>query len=428
MVGSEKARNGFKPDLVYSGGARQRAKVGIMMVMKAETANQNQFSSAIIKSADSADAFRKAIAKAREPFKSSPSLACIFLSPHHVEHLERIADDLPELLGTSAIIGCTAESIVGTATEVEYEPAISVWLARFSSDIQVECMRLTYQRTADGGVIEGWTGDITSPWPDGTVLTLLGDPYTFPADLLLEQMNEDRPKVRVVGGMASAPSPGANRLIGGGKVYRDGAIVAMLRGPVKLRTVVSQGCRPIGKPFVVTKSERNIIQELGGKPALLQLKSVFDTLPGREQELVTKALHLGRVVSEYQDQFEQGDFLIRNVMGWDPSDGSIAIGDFIRVGQTVQFHVRDEEIADHDLRQRLKLASSEPMSSSAGALMFTCNGRGTQMFSRPHHDAECVANSLGTLPLAGFFAAGEIGPVGHQNFMHGFTASIAIFE
>jgi small ligand-binding sensory domain FIST len=197
---------------------------------------------------------------------------------------------------------------------------------------------------------------------------------------------------------------------------------------VKLHAVVSQGCRPIGRSFVVTKAERNVIFELGGKPALVQLREIFDALPTSEQRLVQRALHVGRVVSEYKERFEQGDFLIRNVVGIDAASGAIAIGDYIRPGQTVQFHIRDQEAADAELKQLLSAAKKKSRAQPAGALLFTCNGRGSRMFSQPHHDAAAIAQCLGPLPLAGFFAQGELGPIGQQNFIHGFTASVALFE
>jgi len=234
--------------------------------------------------------------------------------------------------------------------------------------------------------------------------------------------------VRVVGGMASsATQPGENRLFLGPRTHSTGAAAVLLRGDVRLKTVVSQGCRPIGRPLVVTKAERNVLIELGGKRALLQLKEIFDSLPTREQQLVQRGLHVGRVVNEYREQFELGDFLIRNVIGIDPNEGTIAIGDFFRPGQTVQFHIRDHETADDDLRQHLA-AASQAGPTPAGALLFTCNGRGARLFGKPHHDATCVREAWGNIPLAGFFAAGEIGPVGNQNYMHGFTASLAVFE
>jgi small ligand-binding sensory domain FIST len=177
----------------------------------------------------------------------------------------------------------------------------------------------------------------------------------------------------------------------------------------------------------VTKAERNVIYELGGKPALAQLREIFDTLPTREQRLVQRALHVGRVVSEYQERFEQGDFLVRNVVGIDASTGAIAIGDYIRPGQTIQFHIRDQEAADAELTQLLADARNCDGASPAGALLFTCNGRGTRMFSQPHHDADAIRHAFGSIPLGGFFAQGELGPIGKQNFTHGFTASIALF-
>jgi len=245
----------------------------------------------------------------------------------------------------------------------------------------------------------------------------------------VRRMNEDRPGVPVLGGMASGGSaPGENCLILGERRFQSGAVAALIHGEVRISSVVSQGCRPIGQPFVVTRAEANVIHELGGVPPLVQLKEMFKTLSEREQQLVRHGLHFGRVLNEYQDQFHRGDFLVRNVIGADPQSGAIAIGDYVRPGQTVQFHVRDEETADEDLRHLLQGARNSVASQSRGALLFTCNGRGTRLFGSADHDARCVREALGEIPLAGFFAQGEIGPVAGKNFLHGFTASVAIFE
>lgn len=357
-----------------------------------------------------------------------PDLAVLFFSPHHAQQADALAARACELLGTENLVGCTGESIVGTLREVEDQPAISLWLARWPG-VTSRVLHLEFQRTPEGGVIQGWPDDLTGEWPANAFLMILGEPFSFPADALLERLNEDRPGVAVVGGMASGGnSPGENRLVMGNKTLAEGAVAVLVHGPIRLRTLVSQGCRPIGKHFVVTKAERNVITELGGKPALLQLKEIFDSLPTREQVLVQRSPHLGRVVSEYQEKFEQGDFLVRNVVGIDPQAGAVAINDYIRVGQTVQFHVRDQESADAELKQLLSAVKKTSKSPPLGALLFTCNGRGTRLFSSPHHDAEAVAKKLGEIPLAGFFAQGEFGPIGGQNFVHGFTASLALFE
>jgi len=374
------------------------------------------------------DALHETAAAALESLGGTADVALLFFSPHHAAAAEEIAKKACDLIGTSHLLGCTGEAIAGTAREVEEEPALSLWLARWPG-ARLTAMHLDFERTPEGGALKGWPDELADEWPAGSFLIVLGEPFSFPADFLLERMNEDRPNVPVIGGMASGGAqPGENRLLLGSATHTEGAIALHVSGPVHLKTVVSQGCRPIGKPFVVTKAERNIIYELGGKPAMAQLREIFDTLPTSEQQLVQRALHVGRVVSEYQERFEQGDFLVRNVIGIDANSGAIAIGDYIRPGQTVQFHVRDEEAADAELKQLLSTAKKNCSSPPAGALLFTCNGRGTRMFSQPNHDAAAVARALGPIPLAGFFAQGELGPIGRQNFIHGFTASIGLFS
>jgi small ligand-binding sensory domain FIST len=361
-----------------------------------------------------------------------PHLAVLFFSPHHVENLSIIRQTVQQQTGADVVIGCTGESIVGTspadgAVEMEWQPALSLFVASLP-EVQLTPFHLQFERTPDGGTLIGWPDALTEDWPAGASLMVLGDPFSFPVDALLERVNEDHPGVPVFGGMASgAAAPGEVRLLLNDAELVDGALAVLFSGPLKIRNVVSQGCRPIGKHFVITKAERNIIQQLGGAPALQQLKEIFQTLPARDQQLAQQGLHVGRVMNEYQDQFEQGDFLIKNVVGIDPESGGIAIGDYVRVGQTVQFHVRDEDSADAELAQLLAKACGDSASAPAGALLFTCNGRGTRMFSTAHHDAAKLHEICGEIPLAGFFAQGELGPVAGKNFIHGFTASVALF-
>ncbi|MFO0818915.1 MAG: FIST N-terminal domain-containing protein [Pirellulales bacterium] len=378
--------------------------------------------------ADAHSAVAEGVVSLRQQLEGTlPSFVMLFASASHAGKLADAVQSVRDELGTRHVIGCTAESVAGGGREIEGEDALAMWAIHLP-DVQVDSFRLAFARTPEGGVFEGWPDEALGDWPSDSCLLLLGDPFSFPADFLLERFNEDRPGVKVVGGMASgASTPGANRLILGSTTYSEGAVAVLLRGPSGLRTVVSQGCRPIGKPLVVTKAERNILIELGGRPALEQLKKVYDELPTREQQLFQRGLHVGRVVSEYQESFTAGDFLIRNVVGIDPRNGAVAVGDFFRPGQTVQFHLRDQETADDDLKQLLRDLSSDSSVKAAGALLFTCNGRGTRLFAQPHHDAQCIQQALGEIPLAGFFAAGELGPVGQENFMHGFTASIAVF-
>ncbi|MCO6453945.1 MAG: FIST C-terminal domain-containing protein [Pirellulaceae bacterium] len=387
---------------------------------------QSRFASALSTREALADAVREAADRSLEQLGGPPDLAVAFVSPlYSAGELERLPEQLCQRLGSERLLGCTGESIVGTGREVEGQPALSLWLARLPGT-RLTPLALQFERTPDGGSIVGWPHELDGAWPDGAHLLALGEPYTFPADLLLERMNEDRPGVPIVGGMASGGlGPGENRLFLGPRTLDGGAVACLVAGGVHMETVVSQGCRPIGRPLVVTKAERNIVYQLGGRPALEQLREMFAELPNREQQLVQQGLHLGRVVNEYQDHFEQGDFLVRNVIGFQPQEGALAVGDYMRAGQTVQFHVRDQQTADAELRTLL--ARRRQQRNWRAALLFTCNGRGTRLFDQPDHDAACVASALGQLPLAGLFAQGEIGPIAGKNFLHGFTASLALF-
>jgi small ligand-binding sensory domain FIST len=200
-----------------------------------------------------------------------------------------------------------------------------------------------------------------------------------------------------------------------------GAVAVLLSDDVPVTPVVSQGCRPIGQPFTVTNAKQNLVLELAGQPAMQRLQELVLAADEDERELMRQGLHLGVVVDEHKLDFSRGDFLVRNVLGADRNNGAIAVGELVQVGQTVQFHVRDANAADEDLRALLNSVEGD------AALLFTCNGRGSHLFGVPNHDAGVVDDLLGPLPLAGAFCAGEIGPVGGKNFLHGFTASLAVF-
>jgi small ligand-binding sensory domain FIST len=387
----------------------------------------SQFASSLSTESDWQNATAEVCRQIGEQLTSPANLAFVFISQQHAENAAGIARKIQAATSCHALIGCTGESIIGRSQEVEQGPAISLWTACLP-EVESIPMHLTYDKTADGGSILGWPDATMEPWPAGSMFFLLADPFSFPTDALISQLNSKEAGIPIVGGNASGgQAPEENRLLAGDQVVTEGAAAILLRGNTGIRTLVSQGCRPVGEHLVITRSEGNVIYELGGKPALLQLKQIFDTLPTHEQSLIQHGLHVGRVVSEYQDQFEQGDFLVRNVLGIDPDKGSIAVADFLRPGQTIQFQIRDQHTADVELNQLLQKLQGDENFTAGGGLLFSCNGRGTQLFSEPHHDASAVNQALGPIPLAGFFAAGEIGPVGKENFVHGFTASLALF-
>lgn len=348
---------------------------------------------------------------------AAPEAALLFLTAPHAQAANEIATVVRERLQPGALIGVSAVAVVGGDLEIEERPAVSLWAGRFEGATPV---RFTASREIDGFRIEGPAQETLD---SAHTLLLLSDPFTFPVGEFVEQMAVDHPRVLVVGGMASAGHrPGSNRLMLDDQVFRDGAVGLLLSGPTRVTTVVSQGCRPIGKPLVVTKAEGNVIYELAGRNAYQQLVALFQQLDDGDRELAGRGLHVGRVIDEHKMDFGRGDFLIRSVLGVDQGTGAVAVGDVVSVGSIIQFQVRDADSADEDLRQLMNGQAAD------GALLFTCNGRGTNLFSEPHHDASLVSKMLDRVPVSGMFCAGEVGPVGSRSFIHGFTASLALFH
>jgi small ligand-binding sensory domain FIST len=349
--------------------------------------------------------------------ESPPDLAMLFVTPVHAAVLKEIVTTVNATLRPASMLGCAAVSVVGGEKEVERGPAISLWAGRTGP---VTPFHLRVAQSPDGLTFTGWPETIPD---DASALLLLPDPFSFPTDDLLRRMEEDRPGLPVVGGMASiARRPGENRLVIDDRVVNDGAVGAFLGPQVDVSTVVSQGCRPVGSPFVVTRAEQNIVYELAGRSAVERLQEVAATLPDDDRELLADLVQIGRVIDENKLDFGPGDFLVRGVLGADPNSGALRVGDIVDVGSTAQFQVRDATTADQELRKMVDGRSAD------AALVFTCNGRGTHLFPEPHHDAMVVSESLGGAPIAGMFCAGELGPIGGHNFMHGFTASVVLLR
>ena len=378
---------------------------------------------ALVLTSDPGAAAARAVAQASEALGDlPPSRAVLFASAHFLGSAEALADAIAEQAGPLPLIGCVGEAVAGGAREVESEPAVSLWLGADLGPVETFAMEFT--QTSSGGAYGGYRFSREAPG----VHLMICDPFTFPADGLLAHLNEQVPGAVVMGGMASAAlRPRQSRLFLDGRVLTSGAVGAHLPRAA-VHPLVAQGCRPVGSAYIIPGAEGNVILELGGRPPLARLREMAAALPGRDRELLAQGLLLGMVIDEYRAEPGQGDFLIRGVVGADPESGAIAAGDEIQVGRTVQFHVRDADSADQDLRRALDRESAALGGRRpAGALLFTCNGRGSRLFSEPDHDAGLIAKILGEIPVAGFFCAGELGPVGRRNFLHTFSASIALF-
>jgi small ligand-binding sensory domain FIST len=352
---------------------------------------------------------------------ATADLAFLFLSADHLDEAEQALQAAEQQLEAAHLLGCVASGVVARARELEEGPGAAVWAASLPGS-RVETFHSFAIGTDEGVAISGF------PEVDGAdLVTLLVDPFTFPATGFLARLNEDEDSgVPLVGGLAAgAGEPEAQALLLHGQVLTEGAVGAVLRD-TPVRTVVSQGCAPIGRDSVITAAEGNVVFELAGRPAVERLREDLGALASEEQRLAASGGVLaGLVIDENRSEYTRGDYLMRGLIGADEETGALAIGEPVRVGQTLRFHVRDARAADEDLREGL--AGALDGKRAAGALLFTCNGRGLNMFPEPDHDAKVVGEAIGGDSLAGFFCAGEIGPVGGRPFLHGFTATLAIF-
>lgn len=385
------------------------------------------FAAGLSREADAERAVHDAIEQIRSaaPGANSFDFATVFFSPRHSGDADSIAQTLIDQLHLGALIGCSCDGVMGGATEAEKGPAISILVGR-APDVHVHPVHIgrdQWERvTADAADFVDQFG--VSKQTRG--ILLLGDPWTTPITPLLSACDRFAPGVPLIGGMASAARrAGENVLLFNDGRFDEGIVALSFTGAINIDPIVSQGCRPIGKPYVITKATDNIVEQLGGKPALVVLEETVNSLSDADRELLGYGLMLGRAMTEYKDSFGRGDFVVRNIVGVHEAQQALGVGDRVRVGQTVQFHVRDALSAHEDLKHMLEQRKSK---TPAAALCFSCNGRGTNLFPQPHHDAALMQQLMPGLPLAGFFAAGEIGPVGARNFIHGHTASIALFS
>ncbi len=349
-------------------------------------------------------------------------LALVFASGAHLADPEEMLAAVHAELAPAALAGCGAGGVLGQGRELEGGTGVAVWAASLDGG-EARAFHATVRREEDVGVLEGMP-EIGS----GAAVIMLSDPYSFPTDAVLDGIADAAPGVPVLGGLSSARSPlGDAVLFSDGHVVEEGAVGVCLNG-VELLPCVSQGAAPLGPEMTVTAAEDNVIYELAGRPAVQAIEQAVGELPLDERALVAAGLLIGIVIDGGKPEYEQGDFLVRGVTGADPASGAITVGAVVAPGEVVRLHARDARSADEDLRRELRLrAAAIGGQRPAGALVFSCNGRGHTMFGTRDHDATLVQEELSGVPAAGFFAAGEIGPVGGRSFLHGFTATLAVF-
>jgi small ligand-binding sensory domain FIST len=356
------------------------------------------------------------------------SLGLVFMSPRFFPHAKQVLEILRVHARIPLLAGCSSQGLIFDRRELEEDTGLTLGLYVLPG-AELKAFHVKQEQVEEANGPAYWhleTG--IEPGQTNGWLTFI-DPFHLDTETWLRSWNEAYAPLPVLGGLASGDSSEQRTQVYlNGDVFEEGGVAISVGGDVKLAGVISQGCTPIGETWTLTKVERYVIHEIGNRPAYEVLAETVNALSPEDQRKARGNLFIGLVVNEYLEDFHRGDFLIRNLIGADPRTGSIAVGAMPRTGQTVQFQRRDAAAATEDMNELLTRAKRHLGGATVyGGCLCSCNGRGRGLFGEPDHDARMVQQRLGPLGLAGFFCNGEIGPIGQKNFLHGFTASLALF-
>jgi small ligand-binding sensory domain FIST len=356
------------------------------------------------------------------------SLGLVFMSPRFFAHAKQVLEILRVHARIPLLAGCSSQSLIVGDHELEQNAGLTVGLYALPG-AELKAVHFTQEQVEEANGPGYWhlETEVEAGQTNGWLAFI--DPFHLDSESWLKTWNEAYAPAPVLGGLASGDSnEQATQVYLNGEVYDEGGVAISVGGEVQLVGVTSQGCTPIGETWTLTKVEQNIIHQIGNRPAYEVLAETFNQLSPEQQKGARGNLFIGLVVNEYLEDFHRGDFLIRNLLGADPRSGSIAVGALPRLGQTMQFQRRSAAAANEDMEELLTRAKKQLGNTPIyGGCLCSCMGRGKNLFGRPNHDAQLVQQRLGPMGLAGFFCNGEIGPVGEKSFLHGYTASLALF-
>ena len=378
-------------------------------------------------------AISEVVEQAVGKLSTQANLGIAFISSAFTSEYSRFLPLLAEKLNVPVLIGCSGGGVIGTkvsgeAEELEDEPALSLTLA-YLPEVNIHPFHVVAEELPDlDSSPNAWMDLIGVPQNSTPQFILLSSNIGSGINDLLKGLDFAYPGSVVVGGQASGGMGNRVALFCHNKLYNEGSVGVALTGNISLDTIVAQGCRPIGTPHQIGKCDRNIILEIDEQVPLMLLRDLIASLSEEEKILAQNSLFVGVAMSEFKQDLQQGDFLIRNILGVDPAAGAIAIGDYLRPGQSIQFHLRDAKTSAQDLEFLLNKYQQQQTdkSSPVGALLFSCLGRGEGLYGKPNFDSQLFQRYVQDIPLGGFFCNGEIGPVGDSTFVHGFTSVFAI--
>lgn len=390
-----------------------------------------KWATAVSRSTSIEDAVRECSEDVRRQLgEGEVDLALLFVTPQFAAYYAKVPGLVARYLGPQTFTECSGGGVIGGGEEVEQSPAVTLVAARLPG-VNVKTLRVADELPDLDGPPDDWQRLAGVQPEDHPQFVLLVDPFSVKTGSFLAGLDYAFPGAPKIGGLASGgTSPGTNVLFLNDETFDGGAVGLVLGGDIAIDTVVAQGCRPIGETMQVTGCRGNLLFEIDGEPALQVLQELVADLDERDQRLARTALFVGVLMDEFREQHQVGDFLIRNLIGVDPQRGAIAVGENLQEGMQLRFHVRDAETSAEDLHAMLDMYSqaAEGQKDVAGALLFSCLGRGENLYGEPNFDTGVLAEHLGELPTGGFFCNGEIGPVGGSTFLHGYTSSFGFFR
>ena len=352
----------------------------------------------------------------------NPELAIVFASTDYAPFLSDFLELIQLHAHATLIVGGSASGLVGSGQEAEGAAGFSIQLLSLP-DTQLSTFPFS-EAEADDYTVDQWR-EIVGSAVDSDAWLFMGNPLKIAAEPWLNTFSSAVHNKPVLGGLLSGGRGGDDIFVIHNRKQIDAGILVGLKGGIRIHSVVSQGCRPIGEPHAITGASENVISSIGSISAYDRLSESFESLDPDEKARAAGNLFVGLALNEYVDEFKTGDFLVRNLIGVDSSSGKMELAAYPRVGQTLQFQLRDRHSAHEDLQQILKRAARKKVRPFA-AISFLCGGRGSGLFGAPHHDAVCLQEQFGELPNVGLFCNGEIGPIGDRNFVHGYSAVIGL--
>ena len=397
-----------------------------------------KWSSSLQQSPSFEKAVAAAVADVRKGLRSgAPDLGLLFVSAAFRSNLVDLWSVLRKELGVRHLIGCTGGGVIGAGREAEDDAAAVSFTGALLPGVDITPFVVQQERLPDLDAGPKSWRDLIGVDP-GTKpdFLILSDPFSVDSDALLAGLDFAYPGAVKIGGLASGGvRPNENLLLCDERIVSKGAVGVALSGDIRVDAIVAQGCRPIGEPLTITQAKENVLISVNDKPPLVYLQELFESLSDHDQLLLQTSLFLGIAMNAFKAEPKQGDFLIRNLIGLDQASGALAIGAPLRVGQKVQFHLRDAETSREDLRFMLSRSGLRDLKekkrnnrNQAGAVLFSCLGRGHRLYGEPDHDSALIKSMVGEIPIGGFFCNGEIGPVEGRTYLHGYTSSIALIS